>query len=610
MMSHIQISAVCAEGVRLLEQRNYAEAIKFLKLHTPEQPDGEFCALLALAHFQREEYDLAVTNYEAALERDPDNTDWRETLQLAKSNAVAEVHVPVPDFYFFDREKLLAKPIVPEGALPPPMSPALVPGLIERLRILLGNALGTIFTIVMDGLTQLWGKLVGYRDEVWTNWYRKPLAFGILSLAYMREQLNKYNLRNTYPSDALIGFQPEGQTPPQGTIHFRTADGSWNNLCNPMEGAAGTRFLRNVKIEAIRPETGDTLMSPNPREISRILLAREGEMKEVPFLNLLAASWIQFQNHDWINHGEVLHNDFYEIPLAEDDPARKKFWQTRMFVGRTQTDPTRSVDNEETPITFINEVTHWWDGSQIYGSDQETVDHLRCGVDGKLRLNADGTLPCDGKGIEETGFVRNWWLGLAMLHTLFAREHNAIASHLKEAHPDWNDNRLFNVARLINAACMAKIHSVEWTPAILPNRGLNAALNANWYGILTNLLRVAKNRKTVANINVRNPEMGGVVGNPIDKHGQPFGLTEEFVEVYRLHSLLPETLKFRKIRASDGIEEIPFSESRQAGSAKLAQRMEMADFFHRHPTGCGETPFRAGLKKGGRRRIPTKESAV
>ena len=32
--------------------------------------------------------------------------------------------------------------------------------------------------------------------------------------------------------------------------------------------------------------------------------------------------------------------------------------------------------------------------------------------------------------------------------------------------------------------------------------------------------------------------------------------------------------------------------------------------FHSHPTGCGETPSRAGLKKGGRRRIPTKESAV
>ena len=56
-----------------------------------------------------------------------------------------------------------------------------------------------------------------------------------------------------------------------------------------------------------------------------------------------------------------------------------------------------------------------------------------------------------------------------MLHNLFAREHNAICDHLKEHHPDWDDNRLFNVARLVNAAVMAKIHSVEWTPAVLPN---------------------------------------------------------------------------------------------------------------------------------------------
>ena len=60
--------------------------------------------------------------------------------------------------------------------------------------------------------------------------------------------------------------------------------------------------------------------------------------------------------------------------------------------------------------------------------------------------------------------------------------------------------------------------------------------------MLTYRFRKEKDRKTVAEFNVRNPEMGGLVGNGIDKHGAPFGLTEEFVEVYRLHSLLPETL--------------------------------------------------------------------
>jgi hypothetical protein len=578
-MSAIQTSAARAEGLRTLEQRDYAEAVKFLEQHVSEQPDGEGHALLALAHFQGEAYELAVKHYEIALAQEPDNKDWREMLALAKANAIAEIQVPVPDIYYFDRDKLLAKPTVPNGALPLPLPPVPTLGLFKRLRIGLGNALGVIASILMDGVTQLLGKLAGYRDEVWTNWYRRPLTLGILTLAYMREQLNDHNLIDTYPEGTLAGFQPEGQTPPPGVTHFRTADGSWNNLSNPKEGAAGTRFLRNVGNEAARPETGELLMTPNPREISRTFLTRAGEMKEVPFLNLLAASWIQFQNHDWINHGEVMMNEVHEIPLAEDDPARKRFWQTKMFVRKTQPDPTYKPGEEETPITFINEVTHWWDGSQIYGSDQATVDHLRSGVDGKLRLNEDGTLPLDKKGIEETGFTRNWWVGLMMWHNLFAREHNAICDHLKAAYPDWDDNRLFNVARLINAAIMAKIHSVEWTPAILPNHGLSAGLHANWYGLLTNFLKSGKERKTVAEINVRNPELGGVVGNPILKRGQPFGLTEEFVEVYRLHSLLPETLQFRKLADGDEIEAVPFPETRQAGSAKVTQRIPMADLF-------------------------------
>ena len=209
------------------------------------------------------------------------------------------------------------------------------------------------------------------------------------------------------------------------------------------------------------------------------------------------------------------------------------------------------------------------------------MDGLRTGTDGKLRLNDAGNLPLDGKGIEQTGFTRNWWIGLTMLHTLFTREHNAICDRLKDSHPHWDDARLVNVARLVNAAVMAKIHSIEWTPAILPNRGLDSGLNANWYGLFTNILRSGEDRKTVSDINVSNPEMGGVVGNPINKHGQPYGLTEEFVEVYRLHSLLPEAIAIRS--ASDPgtvVEEVPFVETRQAGSGKLTARTAMADLFY------------------------------
>ncbi|MEO7422725.1 MAG: peroxidase family protein [Ornithinibacter sp.] len=564
------------EGTRLLEQRDFAAAVD--RLTAPAEADltGQSDALLGLAYYQAEDYSAASVHYDRAVERDPQRADWRRMLAASQSNAQAEVNVYVPDVQYFDREPLLAAPADP--SLPEPGSIGSSPGVFRRVRYLVGHATGSVAGTVFDRLVRLIGH--HYRGEVWTNWYRKSFYRGILTLAYMREKLDRDNLMSTYPKGAKVAFQPDGLEPPVGVTHYRTADGSWNNLADPKEGAAGTRFPRNVASAAITPEGGDRLLTPNPRVVSLKLLTRGERMVEVPFLNLLAASWIQFQNHDWINHGENVTSDLIEIPLPEDDPARERFLQSTMFVARTQPDPTRSAIGEETPVTFINEVTHWWDGSQLYGSDQQTQDHLRSGVHGKLRIADDGRLPTDRKGIEETGMVRNWWVGLAMLHTLFALEHNVICDRLRESHPDWDDPRLFNTARLVNAAVMAKIHSVEWTPAILPNKALNLGLNSNWYGMLTYKFRTAKKRKTVAEFNVSNPELGGLVGNHIDKHGQPFGLTEEFVEVYRLHSLLPETLRITRVGDEDPVEEVPFVSSRQAGSAKLTSRVGMADMFH------------------------------
>ena len=564
------------DGIRLIEQGDIEAAIDPLREAAAGDPSGETEAELGLALFRAERYAEAADRYASARSRNGDRPEWQRMEELSRSNATARVDVAVPPVHYFGREELLAPPESP--SIPAAPEEGFDLDIWGRVRYTAGHAVGSVGGAVFGWLTDRFGK--DYRGEVWTNWYRKRLYTGILRLAYMREKLNRENLRSTYPQGAKIGFQQDALTPPDGVTHYRTADGSWNNLADPKEGAAGTRFPRNVANEAIRPADDDELLTPNPRVVSRELLTRSEEMKEVPFLNLLAASWIQFQNHDWITHGENLQRDIIEIPLAEDDPARTRYRQRNMFVGRTQPDPTRQESGEETPVTFINEVTHWWDGSQIYGSDQATQDRLRSGVDGKLRLEADGTLPIGTGGVEDSGMIRNWWVGLSMLHNLFAREHNAICDHLHEHHPDWDDARLFNVARLVNAAVMAKIHSVEWTPAILPNKSLTMGLNSNWYGLLTYRYRKEKDRKTVAEFNVANPEMGGLVGNRIDKHGSPFGLTEEFVEVYRLHSLLPESLHLRHHDDGSDVTEVPFPASRQAGSPALTEQYGMTDLFY------------------------------
>ncbi len=572
-------SAARIEASELIDAGRFREAFAVLEPVADQAPTGDDLALVGLTAFQCEKYERAAQAYAAAIEADGSDaesrSEWQEMLDRATANARTAVDVYVPEVHHFTADELLAPPPVPR--IPPRPDPLPPHGHWRRLRRFVGHEVGSIGGAAMKTATDVIGKR--FHGEVWTNWYRKSLYRGILSLAYMRERLMADNLYSTYPSGAKVGFVADGLEPPDGVTHFRTADGTWNNLDDPKEGAAGTRFLRNVANSSIRAGDRDDLLSPNPRTVSRMLLSRDGPMKEVPFLNLLAASWIQFQNHDWVNHGDNIENDMIEVPLDEDDPARRRYRQRNMFIGRTQPDRSRQAVGEETPVTFVNEVTHWWDGSQIYGSDQRTQDRLRSGVGGQLRVEQDGTLPVAANGVEDSGMIRNWWVGLSMMHTLFAREHNSICDRLAAAYAHWDDDRLFNVARLVNAAVMAKIHSVEWTPAILPNHALDLGLNANWYGIFT-YMRKPENRRTVSEFNVENPELGGIVGNKINKFDAPYGLSEEFVEVYRLHSLLPEALHLRNLRTGGPIDDVPVGTTRQAGSPPLIERVGLDNLFY------------------------------
>jgi hypothetical protein len=569
-----------------LTERKYKSALTILKpLLAGPQSDGTLHALAGLAHFKLEQYGAAEEEYDKARQAggsDSECREWLEMSNLSKANHAAQINIEVPKpHYFKDDDDLMEPPSVRDGDLVCPTDRPRRRGCLRRLCLFLGEALGGLGTVVINIATHLVGWRYDYRGRVWTNWYGRPLLRGVLLLAYIREALNANNLESTYPAGELVAFQKRYLPHPPSVENFRTADGSWNSLEDPKEGAAGTRFLRNVDLSAAQPETEERLKTPNARTISLELLRRpdgdngQPKVQEVPFLNLLAASWIQFMIHDWVSHSDTQSDDFIRVDLPEKDPARDRYLQTELAIGKTQVDPTLRGPTggveEPADTSFINEVTHWWDGSQIYGSDQVTQDLLRSNDSGKMRLNADGTLPVDsGTRVEEAGFMRNWWIGLSMLHTLFVREHNAICDMLHDAYPHWEDDCLFNVARLINAALMAKIHSVEWTPAILPNQTLDTGLNSNWYGLLTFLLHKSKARKTVAEVNIRNPELGGIVGNPINKHGCVYGLSEEFVEVYRLHSLLPETLQLRR-PGEDKTDPVPLPATRQHGSACMTQ---------------------------------------
>ena len=90
--------------------------------------------------------------------------------------------------------------------------------------------------------------------------------------------------------------------PPRRPWPVARLTGLYNDFSCPFMGKAGTRFGRNTPIAETFPDTAN-LMNPSPRAVSLALFTRT-QFEPVPFLNVLAAAWIQFQVHDWFQHTE------------------------------------------------------------------------------------------------------------------------------------------------------------------------------------------------------------------------------------------------------------------------------------------------------------------
>jgi hypothetical protein len=400
------------------------------------------------------------------------------------------------------------------------------------------------------------------------------------------------------------------------------------------------------------------------------------DYKKAPSFNVLAAFWIQFMTHDWFSHLEEGRNsaemmavgcstqtlgcrpgDRIDKGLVAEDREPASFTHDgNQYLGRAYK-------------TTRNTVTAWWDASQIYGYDATSRRRVkrdprdpaklllapigqRTGGDERLGylplFEAADPINPQWSGQEATAFPDNWSIGMSFYHNVFAREHNLFVDAFRQkaaARPDDDSglrnparpdtvisykevtaDELFEVARLVIAAQIAKIHTTEWTPQLLYDEPLYLGMNANWHGLLRDHPLVERAlEKIVVNsfdtssdakqagqwysVFASGPGIFGLgsrrygdsgifarydpqktdvwslkdpdhINGGINHFGSPFNFPEEFVTVYRLHPLVPDLIEYREWDRDANIirNKIPVVETFRGGASQAMRQRGLANW--------------------------------
>ena len=284
---------------------------------------------------------------------------------------------------------------------------------------------------------------------------------------------------------------------------YRTIDGTCNNMKEPLLGASDTPFRRVLRAVykdgvsgavGVEQELKGKYFShgwPSARYlVEKIVRGDEVNSKTLTHMHM---QWGQFLDHDIdqlekfdVNCTE-LNNDYYQYCL----PIRVAF--TDETFGNTSVNKakylpfTRSlpvcqdkhgVANQRRRLCHrehINLITHFIDASMVYGSNNNTQKALRNFSGGLLNTTGTdkGDLPFgtkkDSRGVPlfMAGDTRvNEHTGLVIIHTLFHREHNRIATELSKINPCWGDEKLYQEARKIMGAIIQIITYEEYLPAL------------------------------------------------------------------------------------------------------------------------------------------------
>ncbi|KAB0802059.1 hypothetical protein PPYR_04245 [Photinus pyralis] len=288
---------------------------------------------------------------------------------------------------------------------------------------------------------------------------------------------------------------------------FRKIDGSCNNINNPSWGMPLTPYSRllppvyhdGIWTPRVSEDQGQPLTSP--RLISTTLFSDEDIPN--PDYTLMLMQFGQFISHDITQSLDTSFANGSAISCCSEDGSAEIPHEFRHFacfpVVIPRKDPffgrysqgcmnfVRSVLAPRHDCTLgyaqqMNKVSHYIDGSAIYGSSPDQTRALRSFEFGQLTVfddfgrhllplseDPDACLTTEqGSACFTSGDTRtNQMVSLTVLHTLFMREHNRIANELAQINPHWQDERIFLVTRQIIIAELQVVTYGEYLPALL-----------------------------------------------------------------------------------------------------------------------------------------------
>ncbi|KAJ3627107.1 hypothetical protein MTP99_014513 [Tenebrio molitor] len=295
-------------------------------------------------------------------------------------------------------------------------------------------------------------------------------------------------------------------------VKYRRIDGACNNAANPAWGSGMTPYARllppsyedGIWLPRVSEHEGQALASP--RLISSTIISDGSAVNHEH--TLMVMQFGQFLSHDITQSIEFSFANGSAISCCSDDGRAKLHHEERhyacMAIDIPHKDPfynqfnqkcmnfVRSVLAPRQDCTLgyaqqMNKITHFIDGSAIYGSTPEQTGRLRSFEKGLLRvfndfgrhmlplspepdecLNRKQNLACYMSGDSRT----NQMISLVTLHTIFLREHNRLANELSKLNPHWTDEEVFLEARQIVVAELQVITYKEFLPIVIGNAAM------------------------------------------------------------------------------------------------------------------------------------------